>query len=79
MVALVVLVAPVVDPLFAPDDHNVPPPVHTPPVQLPLPFIRLAEAAVVKIIELKNAIDSAIAKVLITMTLQYALILSERT
>jgi len=33
-----------VDPLFAPDDHVVPPPVHTPPAQLPFPFIRSADA-----------------------------------
>lgn len=32
------------DPLFAPDDHVVPPPVHTPPAQLPFPFIRSADA-----------------------------------
>jgi hypothetical protein len=36
--------------------------VHTPPEQLPLPFIRSAEALVVRTIELKNASDIVIAK-----------------
>jgi hypothetical protein len=57
-----------VDTLFAPDDQAVPPPVQTPPAQLPLPFIRSAKAAVVKTVEPKNAIDSAIAKALIAIS-----------
>jgi hypothetical protein len=41
--------------LFALDDHAVPPPVHTPPEQLPFPFIRSAEASVVQIDRQKTA------------------------
>ena|ERR1700756_825268 len=71
ILVLVALAAPVVDTLFDPDDHSVPPPVHTPPEQLPLPFIRLAEAAVVRTIEPNNAIDKAIAKNSHSYVLQY--------
>ena len=41
--------------MFAPDDHTVPPPVHTPPEQLPLPFIRSAKASLVQIDRQKTA------------------------
>ena len=54
--------------LAAPVFHNDPPPVHTPPAQLPLPFIRSAKAALVRAIELKNATDKVIAKIFISIS-----------
>jgi len=51
-----------------PAGHGTPFSAHTPPEQLPLPFIRSAEAPVAKITELKSVNDNAAIKVLIPIS-----------
>jgi hypothetical protein len=51
-----------------PAGHGDPFSAHTPPEQLPLPFIRSAEAAVIKTTELKNANDNASTKLFISIS-----------
>jgi hypothetical protein len=55
---------------FPPEGFQVEAPeVHMPPAQLPFPFIRSAEAAVARIIELTNAIENATIKIFIFSSL----------
>ena len=50
-----------------PAGHGTPLSVHTPPVQLPLPFIWFAEAEVVRTTELKSANENTTIKTFIVI------------